>query len=92
MSRSRKLKYVIHTEVLLRSCSPCEWSVRDAGKPTAENIKRWVARLEESCRPGGVNQHLGSHKIIRASIVNQFTGNTVAAWEREPDITFTVPT
>jgi hypothetical protein len=35
------------------------WRVAVDGKPTAANVARHVAAYVESCRPGGVNAHVG---------------------------------
>jgi hypothetical protein len=53
--------------------------IRADGKPTVENLRRWVASFEAATQPGGCNAHLGATKLTSARIVNNFTGELVAA-------------
>jgi hypothetical protein len=51
-----------------------------AGKPTDDNLRTYVTKFEDSTEPGGVNDHLGTRKITRASIKDQQTGDIVATY------------
>lgn len=69
--------------------TPMEWRVRTQrntgpgfGKPTTENIDRWVTRFEWSMIHGP-NRHLGQDRVVSASIVDQHTGDVVAEWSRK---------
>lgn len=56
--------------------------VRADGRPTADNLKRYVESFEASTRPGGANAHLGETKILRATITRNFPGaQPVATYE-----------
>jgi hypothetical protein len=57
------------------------WTVHADGKPTVENIDRWVTAVENSLRTH--NKHLGIFSVVNAVIVNQFNGQTVAEWVRK---------
>lgn len=99
MGRSYTSKYRVEYRLVLSvgsdgrqrgvSWTPASWIVssRDQrkadGKPTAENLRRHVESIEQSTRPGGVNEHLGSTTIRSAKLVNQDTGETVATYLRD---------
>jgi hypothetical protein len=51
-----------------------------AGKPTDDNLRAYITKFEDSCEPGGVNDHLGERKITRAFIKDQQTGDIVATY------------
>jgi hypothetical protein len=61
------------------------WAWHDrygAGRPSAQNIKRYVEKFNEGLEPGGINQHLGrSEAIYGGRIYRQSTGETMAEWE-----------
>jgi hypothetical protein len=50
------------------------------GRPTTENLARWVKTLEATRCP--VFKRLGLHRVIRARIVRQTSGKVVAEWRR----------
>lgn len=52
------------------------------GKPTAANLAKFVAKLNESFRPGGVNAHCGPEQVVAARIVRY--GETLATFNAEP--------
>jgi len=54
--------------------------IRADGKPTADNLKRWVESFEAATKPGGVNAHLGETKIRRAAILHNMTRQPVAEY------------
>jgi hypothetical protein len=60
--------------------TPMAWRVRDGGKPTTENIDKWVTAFEASLLTH--NKHLGIFSIKSARIVRQSTGDVVAEWQR----------
>lgn len=52
------------------------------GRPSPQNIKRYVEKYNESLEPSGVNSHVGRRgAIYGAAIVDQETGEVVAQWE-----------
>jgi hypothetical protein len=65
-----------------------EWRVKAQygapgyGKPTLENLDRWIARFEKSMQPGGVNAHLGYDPVLYAKVVDQRTGEVLVEWRR----------
>lgn len=68
--------------------TPNEWRVKSGrltgpgfGKPTTENIDKWVVAFEQSMIDGP-NKHLGIDQVIHAEIVDQRTGEIVAKWNR----------
>lgn len=93
MGQSRLIPYTIEYR-----CSdghhytPCEWRVRQQrqmpqhhvdGKPTTENIDKWVTAFEESRRSGGCNAHLGFAVVLEAMIKDQKKGGEVVVrWVR----------
>ena len=61
------------------------WSVKDYGKPTSDNLAKYVGKMNASMQPGGVNYGISEAKgfIVachKAVIHNQFTGETYATW------------
>lgn len=50
------------------------------GRPTAENLDRWVRAAEAARSP--VHKRLGLHRVVRARIVHQRSGKVVAEWWR----------
>ncbi len=64
MGRSTTPKYVVELVTPGFYTSPSGWQVRDgcqtkgSGKPTNENLKKFVEQFIASMQPGGVNAHL----------------------------------
>jgi hypothetical protein len=85
MGRSRKIHYVIHIITSDSSgwVTPSEWKCKESGKPTTENIDRYVTVFENSLKPGGCNAHLGFFTLTKCWIVDQFKGEIVAEWVRK---------
>jgi hypothetical protein len=65
-----------------------EWRVRSRygatgyGHPTDGNLLIYCQELEKSTRPGGCNEHFGSVVVVSAKIVDDFTGETKAIYEK----------
>jgi hypothetical protein len=90
MGRSRMVIYSLRIVTSDNTVStPMEWRVGARhgipgyGKPTTENIDKWVTAYEESLKSGGCNAHLGIHSVVSAKIVDQRTDTNVAYWERK---------
>ena len=86
MGRSRTWTYRIEFKCVSGyHYTPQEWRVKDMGKPTPENIDKWVAVLEDSMKPGGCNAHLGQDQVVSAQIFDQRkrTISPVANWTRK---------
>lgn len=65
-----------------QNVDPMAWDTKYSGKPTEENIKKWVEMYNASLEPDGVNSHVGrSAAVYGGSIKNQKTGDIVAHWE-----------
>jgi hypothetical protein len=70
------------------TCTPMVWHVRKrgptpgCGRPTVENIDRWVGRFERT-----LQKHFGRFfsrcRVQRARIIAQKTGQVVADWHRD---------
>lgn len=57
------------------------------GKPTVENLKRYIKRYNHSLRPGGANSHIGRRgRATGGQIRSQKTGAVLAEW-RAPTFT-----
>jgi hypothetical protein len=51
------------------------------GRPSSQNIKRYVNKFNLSLEPRGANAHVGREMAIwGADIIDQFSGETVATW------------
>lgn len=64
--------------------SPMCWRTKQYGRPTPENLEKWVMGFAESMKPGGVNAHLCETAIywpVSAKVVHQDSGNIVARWK-----------
>lgn len=58
------------------------WNCKQAGRPTDENLRKYVRDFEDSTLPGGVNEHLGVTRVGSAKIaLNVGAGNTLATYE-----------
>ncbi len=55
--------------------------IRGSGKPTTENLERYIREFELSTQGEGVNKHLGATKITRARIIRQADGEVMATYE-----------
>lgn len=85
MSRSRTIRYTIHTTGTFNGASnlvvtPMEWVSKNYGKPTNENLATTVKGYEDSTVTG-YNKHLGIWKILEAKIVDNMTGKTIATYK-----------
>lgn len=89
MSRTRKPAYRV--EVSTRgnpgsgkwfAMSDFAWKMQDYGKPTEENLAKFVAKYNESFMPGGVNEQAGEQigQIVAAELIRQSDGVTMALW------------
>jgi hypothetical protein len=77
MGRSTTPKYAVEYRdvIVLRgdrrervSLTDTGWNVRESGRPTDENLERYVREFEDSTLPGGVNEHLGVTRVGSATI------------------------
>jgi hypothetical protein len=93
MGKTLSVRYALHIEKVSTTegrnaiWTPQAWRATSRnglhahGRPTNANLLRELAFLEASTTPGAVNEHLGVTKILKAHIVDQQTGNTVATYE-----------
>jgi hypothetical protein len=76
-----------------RRFTPQAWRVKGQhgipgdGKPTKENLERFVKKFEESTEPGGANSHLGPTRIVYARIRQNCTGGATVAEYIPHDLT-----
>jgi len=86
MGRSRTPKHVFQISTVLSRAgklrhTPMEWK-KEYGKPSTENIDKWVTVYEDSCKSGGCNSHLGYDPVLGVDI--RFNpGKVIASWERK---------
>jgi hypothetical protein len=89
MGRSTTPKYAIRVSEgrnAKHGVTPMAWSVKESGKPTAENLAKWVEAYHRSLEPGGVNAHIfrsiGHVPYLTAARIvrNVSGGETVAEW------------
>ena len=59
------------------------WNTAQAGRPSPENIKKFVVVFNKALEPGGPNEHLGIESAIYGGeVFDQFNDNkSVAVWE-----------
>ena len=63
--------------------TPSAWNCRQSGRPTKENLEKWVRGFEESTKPGGCNAHLGETVVWSAEIArNRPNGKVVASYKQ----------
>lgn len=75
--------------MLTKHWSDYVWDEKASGPPTEDNIGDWVAGLNASFRPGGINYHvsmdLGYTPQFKTAIVsNARTGEEAGRWEAPP--------
>ena len=92
MGSSKPIAYTVELVIKdesgsLRACTASEWRVRARygnlpgyGKPTLENLSKYVSGFEASTQPDGCNQHLGAQKVISAFIKDQRSSSIVATY------------
>lgn len=81
MGRSYTPAYAIEVVVDRGYWTPAAWP-KQAGRPTAANLAKYVALTEASTQAGGCNEHLGPTKILKAEIfTNRGEKKLVASWE-----------
>ncbi len=104
MGRSRTPKYVVELVTPGFYTSPSEWRVKDgcqtkgSGKPTDENLKKFVEQFVASMQPGGVNAHLQeqgkpyvvTHAFIYHNTSDRHAGPPLAEWRMPSVPLFTV--
>lgn len=80
MSRNRTPKYRV--ELTQEDSAPGNmcWPQDALGKPTLSTLQQFVIDLENSFRPGGVNAHVGYHRILSATVIHQKNGHVVVEW------------
>jgi hypothetical protein len=63
---------------------PMEWK-SSYGKPTEENLKEFVRRINKSVMPGGVNEHLGEDHIITKAVIrkNRPGAKPIVEWQQD---------
>ena len=49
--------------------TPMAWNSKQAGRPTVENLAKFVKGYEDSTLPGAINAHLGVTTIGYAAVV-----------------------
>lgn len=81
MGRITKPAYRVEYEVEGARFTPAGWDSKHAGRPNDRNLHHHVQVLQKSTEPGGVNAHLGPVRVLRAKVVKQSSGVTVARWE-----------
>lgn len=82
---AKPTKYQIQLEVAGAAIMPMSWNCRRDGRPTADNLTRYVKGWEASTLPGGVNDHLGIETVIRARVMLNDGSRTVkCSYERAP--------
>lgn len=88
MGRSTRPKYRVEVNQYqvfpMSVMTPAAWDVKYGGRPTPENVKKYVELYNASLEPDGANSHLGPQgAIYGAKVIDQDTGETVAEWKDE---------
>ena len=86
MGRSTTPKFVFSIVTVLSRAgkvahTPMAWK-KEYGRPTTDNIDKWVTAYEDSCKPGGCNDHLGHDPVVSCEI-RYNPGEVVASWVRK---------
>jgi hypothetical protein len=86
MGTSRKCKLIVTFVTDKGYWTPAEWvsgkrfNYPGYGKPTAENLAKYVAVSEAATHKGGCNERVGATTILKAEIVRQSTGEILASY------------
>lgn len=81
MGRIATPKYVVRYRTVGAHFTPAVWKVRTTkhspgyGRPNVKNLRAHLRALNESFKPGGANEHLGTTVLVWAGeILNNRTG------------------
>lgn len=80
MPSTRTPTFVVKTHTPGVYDTPAAWPTKHLGRPTDASLATYVADFEASCKPGGVNAHLGFRPVRRAVVIRQSTGAVVAEY------------
>lgn len=75
MKHTRTIPYIVKITWSNGLTESGEYSVKQSGKPTADNLSKYIDVLVASMKPGGCNEHLGL-KIIPSNAVLIKQGKT----------------
>ena len=78
-------KYVIDMKIKKGNASPAAWSVKQHGKATAQNLKKYVDVYNGSLKPGGANEHLGDQSTATWAGIRENHPNAshIAEWGKK---------
>lgn len=79
MGRTVTPRYAVEFVVDRGFWTPMGWDGKHAGRPTAANLAKFAKGYEAATMPGGVNDHLGPTRILRATILRNDGSRTVVA-------------
>lgn len=79
MGRSVPVRFTVEMTLSKGHATPCVWPTKYAGRPSDKTLKAYIETFEESCRPGGCNEHLGPTTVMAAKVIDHFNGNEVRA-------------
>ena len=100
MGKSVTVPVVVEMKTLTaegpKGCTPMPWrsglpsraNNPGYGRPTTENLKAFIKKFEDSTKPGGVNEHLGTTVVTSAFIKDQATGQVLASYTGPAFIAF----
>ena len=89
--RSVSVRFIFRPKLVYKKLRMTEsvWKSRQSGKPTSQNIKRYVEMFNSSLEPDGANSQIGrGGAIYGGEIFDYELGEVVAEWEDNSIIRF----
>lgn len=81
--------YVLEIQHTGITCTPMCWSCKQSGRPTEENLNRWMESYIASIQPGGCNSHLAEKFGTGATPMNAFIRRNIP--HSEPIVSWSNP-
>ena len=84
--KSTTPKYVVDMHIKKGRTTPAGWTVKQHGKPTTQNLKKYVDAYNDSVKPGGVNKHLGDQSTATWAGIRTNTAGSedyIAEWGKK---------
>ena len=82
MGRSITPTFRLEMTVPGKYITPSGWDTKHAGRPNNETLRKHIDHFETSCKPGGVNAHLGIMVVSSARVVRQSNDEVVAEYKQ----------
>lgn len=78
-------KYVVDVQIKMGIATPAAWEIKEYGKPTVNNLKKYIEAYNQSLMAGGANQHIGSRGMATWAGIRENAPNSpyIVEWGRK---------